>query len=147
MPQTYTFDTVGPAIQRYIERATLAAVKGGLVPDLGIEMTDTVRVKSGRNSHTTASVVGETVRDTDPGKAPGNYARDYPPRFFPPATRHELEGGAQAAKFGETVSLIQTAPYSAARESLDGAVQASIDETAKRWPVIGKRAARNVRVA
>ena len=129
---TYTFQTVGPAIESYISRAAHAAITEGLVPEIGVQWEDIVRVDTGQNRASIDS--GLSIVNSDPGLGGG-----------PPRSRAELRQGVAGSKPGDTVLLFATAPHSAPRESLDGSAERSIAVAAGDWDKIGERAASGVK--
>lgn len=119
---------LGPFARRYIGAAVPAAITEGIVVQGGIEIDDRVKVKTGRNRKSTSGNRGEP-RSQDPG--PGTYSAP---------TRADFRDEMKGLKFGEAAALTEGTPYSAAREALDGAVQAGIAAAEGKWKQVGEEA-------
>lgn len=145
MPRTYKLSELVPAIRDYVERAANRATTHGLVPAIGTEWSDLVRVKSGRLDTSISSKKGAAPGVSDPGQAPGNYATDYPPRHYGPPTRKSLIDGVRGAKFREPLAVFNDVPYGEARESIDNNVEPAIAAAQANWPRTAKTATVNVR--
>lgn len=141
----YTFKTLGPAIRSHVERVAVVAVAKGLAPEVGIEIADRGKVKTGRMTASVDAGVSAPP-DGDVGVAPGKPS-DYPPRHFLAPTRADLRSDVAGAKFGDKLYLSDTVPYAAARAAQDEWIEPSIDAVAERWPQVATEAARGVRHA
>ena len=127
-----TFADLGPFIQRYVETVAPAAIAEGAVVQTGLETSDRVRVKTGRNRKSIHADRGE-ARPMDPGAGQ-----------FPPPARGDLRAEIKGLKWKEDAALSQGTDYAAAREALDGAVEEGVAASRQRWKEVGEEAGRKV---